>query len=365
MATLAASMAPTPTFSPAPAIPAVSPANDAGLNLRAAFDTFVADTIAQQGLTEVMLLTTLPGLRLPVVQSTVTVPGVGSPMSDRVESIAWQAILEGSATELAGEPLLAVRIDSPVLGGYPGAVVARATRDTASPLSAEGLVEPARQAFGRPDQVTEIRQYFFRADGSVVAGPGEAGTGYDGRVETARRALALMGQETDGPNRVLVAHADGEHEPAVAASVPESSPLGRLGITAVVSFYPRGEDWSRLTPNHFAADEELSRMARAIAYMTAHYHEGPTLEDVATSVQLSQFHFHRRFTERVGITPKHLLFNLQLERAKQMLADPRIAMSDIARACGFAHQSHFTSRFKQGTAQTPSAWRRQALRNRR
>jgi len=75
-------------------------------------------------------------------------------------------------------------------------------------------------------------------------------------------------------------------------------------------------------------------------------------------VHLSQFHFHRRFSDLFGITPKHVMFDLQLDSAKRMLADPTNAMADIARKCGFAHQSHFTSRFKQGSGLTPTAWRR-------
>jgi AraC family transcriptional regulator len=31
---------------------------------------------------------------------------------------------------------------------------------------------------------------------------------------------------------------------------------------------------------------------------------------------------------------------------------------EIANFCGFAHQSHFTSRFKQATGLTPTGWRR-------
>jgi AraC family transcriptional regulator len=33
-------------------------------------------------------------------------------------------------------------------------------------------------------------------------------------------------------------------------------------------------------------------------------------------------------------------------------------LAEIATACGFAHQSHFTSRFKQATGLTPTRWRR-------
>jgi AraC family transcriptional regulator len=35
-------------------------------------------------------------------------------------------------------------------------------------------------------------------------------------------------------------------------------------------------------------------------------------------------------------------------------------LSEIAKECGFAHQSHFTSRFKQATGLTPTRWRRLA-----
>jgi AraC family transcriptional regulator len=92
--------------------------------------------------------------------------------------------------------------------------------------------------------------------------------------------------------------------------------------------------------------------------MVKHYRRGPTLEEVAASVHLSQFHFHRRFSDVFGLTPKELLYDLQIDEAKRLLSDPRQALADIARHCGFSHQSHFTSRFKQGTGLTPTRWRR-------
>jgi AraC family transcriptional regulator len=36
----------------------------------------------------------------------------------------------------------------------------------------------------------------------------------------------------------------------------------------------------------------------------------------------------------------------------------KVALAEIAAECGFAHQSHFTSRFKQATGLTPTRWRR-------
>ena len=94
--------------------------------------------------------------------------------------------------------------------------------------------------------------------------------------------------------------------------------------------------------------------------MEQEFHKGPTLNQIARVVHLSPFHFHRRFTELLGITPKHFLLACQIYQAKRMLVAGDRELADIAKACGFAHQSHFTSRFKQATGLTPTRWRRLA-----
>jgi AraC family transcriptional regulator len=94
--------------------------------------------------------------------------------------------------------------------------------------------------------------------------------------------------------------------------------------------------------------------------MQDHFSKGPTLVSISKTVHLSPFHFHRRFTELLGITPKHFLLDCQIEEAKRMLVAREKGLAEIATACGFAHQSHFTSRFKQATGLTPTRWRRLA-----
>ena len=98
--------------------------------------------------------------------------------------------------------------------------------------------------------------------------------------------------------------------------------------------------------------------------MQAEFHRGPTLQEISRSVYLSPFHFHRRYTELLGITPKHFLLECQIFHAKKMLVARDKDLVDIATVCGFAHQSHFTSRFKQATGLTPTRWRKFATRAR-
>ena len=129
---------------------------------------------------------------------------------------------------------------------------------------------------------------------------------------------------------------------------------------AVASVQPECESWSALRASDFAADDEIGRLIPALHYMQEHYRGDASLQSVARTVHLSPFHFHRRFTELLGITPKHYLFDCQIAEAKRKLATREMDLRQIAEHCGFAHQSHFTSRFRQGTGLTPTRWRRLA-----
>jgi AraC-like DNA-binding protein len=135
-----------------------------------------------------------------------------------------------------------------------------------------------------------------------------------------------------------------------------------LGDGAVTFFclQPGVQDWGAVKPQDFQADEELSRLIPALKFMQDEFSRGPTLGEISKIVHLSPFHFHRRFTELLGLTPKQFLLECQIHEAKSELIAGNKDLADIAKDCGFAHQSHFTSRFKQATGLTPTRWRRMA-----
>jgi len=130
---------------------------------------------------------------------------------------------------------------------------------------------------------------------------------------------------------------------------------------ALVSLQPEPDAWAKIRPSDFAADEELSRLIPALQYMRQNFAGESSLDDVAKTVHLSPFHFHRRFAALLGVSPKHYMFDCQIAEAKRLLVEQEKDLREVAELCGFAHQSHFTSRFKQATGLTPTAWRRIAL----
>jgi AraC family transcriptional regulator, regulatory protein of adaptative response / methylated-DNA-[protein]-cysteine methyltransferase len=68
------------------------------------------------------------------------------------------------------------------------------------------------------------------------------------------------------------------------------------------------------------SSEDYLRIEQAILYLENHYKEQPSLEEVAASIGLSEFHFQRLFTRWAGVSPKRFLQFLTKEGAKELLS---------------------------------------------
>src|SRR5215813_2777743 len=65
--------------------------------------------------------------------------------------------------------------------------------------------------------------------------------------------------------------------------------------------------------------EDYQRIEQAILYLENHYKDQPSLEEVASNIGLSEFHFQRLFTRWAGVSPKRFLQFLTKEGAKELL----------------------------------------------
>ena len=275
-------------------------------------------------------------------------------------------------------------LKAPVLEGYPGAVhlYRSEARGPFSQADLQKLAHFARQLDAAIEKVHASRPKTGAClvDTALTARPKVRQFLFDGEVHE----LYAQGefQSLDHRLRDEIVHfarqelhrLDGELSVAERAKLPDSR--GDLWTFRVVVYrtYPAiGEgpyvlfcmqpscgDWSTVRPSDFQADTEIARLVPALKFMKNEYRRGPGLGEIAKTVHLSPFHFHRRFTELLGLTPKHYLLECQIQDAKAQLLARKKQLSQIAADCGFAHQSHFTSRFKQATGLTPTRWRRLA-----
>ncbi len=179
----------------------------------------------------------------------------------------------------------------------------------------------------------------------------------DQMLEHAKRRMHQMNGHGSAADRLQLPDSHGDLWVFRVISHKRFAALGDGPVTFICR-QPTCYDWGAVKPQDFQADSELSRLIPALKFMQDEFSRGPTLVEIAKQVHLSPFHFHRRFTELLGLTPKQFLLECQIHEAKTDLVARTKELAQIAKDCGFAHQSHFTSRFKQATGLTPTRWRR-------
>jgi YesN/AraC family two-component response regulator len=79
---------------------------------------------------------------------------------------------------------------------------------------------------------------------------------------------------------------------------------------------------------------------RALAFMAEHFAEAITLAEVARQAGVSRFHFCRLFHQEFGVPFHEHLQELRVCRAKTLLAERQLRISEIACTVGFNDVSH-------------------------
>lgn len=91
----------------------------------------------------------------------------------------------------------------------------------------------------------------------------------------------------------------------------------------------------------------------ALTYLSEHLAEPMTVALLAAQVNLSPSAFTRSFREVTGSSPYQFVKDLRLSRARELLVEGRLAVSDVARAVGYASTSHFIKEFRTRFGVTP------------
>lgn len=97
---------------------------------------------------------------------------------------------------------------------------------------------------------------------------------------------------------------------------------------------------------------------RVMDFMDAHLDGNITTLELARQCGLSGSYFTTAFRTSTGLTPHRWLKQRRVEQAKRLLADLALPVAEIALACGFANQSHFTRVFSAVAGCPPAEWRR-------
>src|ERR1041384_6930413 len=98
-------------------------------------------------------------------------------------------------------------------------------------------------------------------------------------------------------------------------------------------------------------------IARAKQFIHEHQGDDLSLGQVAKAVNTSTFYFCKMFKKATGVNFTDYLSRVRIEKAKNLLLNPNLRISEIAYEVGFQSLTHFNRVFKKIVGQSPTEYR--------
>ena len=126
-------------------------------------------------------------------------------------------------------------------------------------------------------------------------------------------------------------------------------------MTSVLDRLPATEEEPELQPGDEDPNSFLARQAQA--YITEHFAQRLSLQDVADHCYVSQWHLSKLFNKCLGQSFYDLLNAVRIRQAKRLMADPALRISEVAEQVGYADTAHFSRVFKKLEGVSAGEWR--------
>jgi AraC-like DNA-binding protein len=104
-------------------------------------------------------------------------------------------------------------------------------------------------------------------------------------------------------------------------------------------------------------NDEPTQIKRAKEFIQAHHTEDISLGMVSKAVNTSTFYFCKMFKKTTGLNFTDYVSRVRIEKAKNLLLNPNLRISEIAYEVGFQSLTHFNRVFKRIVGQSPTEYR--------
>ncbi len=107
-----------------------------------------------------------------------------------------------------------------------------------------------------------------------------------------------------------------------------------------------------------SADDCNSRLPGVVDYMNTHLSQKITVEELAALLHIHPNYFIRMFKSHMGVPPLNYMNRLRVERAKSLLENTKLPISQVMTQVGFEELSSFSGFFKHYTGYNPRDFRK-------
>lgn len=125
-------------------------------------------------------------------------------------------------------------------------------------------------------------------------------------------------------------------------------------IYLLVTNPPSGEDT-------FSIDKSKEKLKSMIRYVSTHYQEKITIEEISQFFHYSPSHFMKFFKSHTGMSFISYVNDYRITEARTLLTNTTDSVLDISFQCGFTNLSNFNRIFKRKYGISPSQMRKQLI----
>ena len=120
-----------------------------------------------------------------------------------------------------------------------------------------------------------------------------------------------------------------------------------------------------LPPDARAADQphNLVLANRTRQYISTHFTEQLTLEDIGEALSMSPYHLAHIFKDMTGMSPIHYMIRCRIGEAQNLLISTDYSATQIAAIVGYTNVNHFNAIFAKLVGLPPIRYRRSYLEN--
>ncbi|WP_159882521.1 response regulator [Paenibacillus puerhi] len=104
--------------------------------------------------------------------------------------------------------------------------------------------------------------------------------------------------------------------------------------------------------------QESNVIFEIAAYIRNHYHQDITLQEIANHFYLSREYISRKFKQEFGENLSDYLSGIRMEKAKLLLLNPHLRISQIAAMVGYDDEKYFSKVFKKMEGVSPNEYRK-------
>jgi two-component system response regulator YesN len=106
------------------------------------------------------------------------------------------------------------------------------------------------------------------------------------------------------------------------------------------------------------AGKPKDHVDQVVEYIDRNYMRDIGIAQIANDLELTPNYLSQRFHEKTGTTFVKYLTRIRITKAKELLADHSLPISQIARKVGYNSSRHFSSIFRLLEGKTPSDFRK-------